>query len=647
MKTGKPTHKAPSQPVVDLDRELGTLLLDIPAFLVAVLDEKNTLVRSSDSLQRISSALQGQPLERFVSPEQTTGLLDRLARARLDRQPQTVEFTLKAPDSPPRPMQWTIRSLASQPGWLLAAGVEINQPEQTKPGELAATDMQTLLTEVVESTPDVVAILRADERLVYLNWAARELLGVNENNLTHSSLHDLRPQWVVELIQREGFPGAVRDGYWSGEAALLSVNGEEVPVSLVIVAHSSPEGEVEHFSLVARDIREARQMQADLRQARDELGQIVAERTAELDESRQMLQLILDNIPQRVFWKDHNLRYLGANRPFLQDSGLERIDQLIGKEDYDLSWKELAELYRADDRQVLQSRQPKINYEEPLPPQDGEDHWVRTSKIPLSSSQGEIFGILGTYEDITLIKRAQEMLKQKNEELTRSNAELEQFAYIASHDLQEPLRMVASFAQLLARRYQGTLDERGEKYIGYIVEGAFRMQALINDLLTYSRVDTRGHPFVSVDCVRSVEQALFNLQVAIREAGARVDVGMLPTIQADETQINQLFQNLIGNAIKFRSNEPAEVRVWAERDGADWRFAVRDNGIGIEAQYAERIFVIFQRLHGREQYPGTGIGLAVCKKIVQRHGGKIWFESTPGKGSTFFFTIPDAEEIIG
>jgi light-regulated signal transduction histidine kinase (bacteriophytochrome) len=171
------------------------------------------------------------------------------------------------------------------------------------------------------------------------------------------------------------------------------------------------------------------------------------------------------------------------------------------------------------------------------------------------------------------------------------------------------------------------------------------MQQLINDLLTYSRVDTRGHPSVSVDCVRAVEQALFNLQVAIREAGARVDVGMLPTLQADETQINQLFQNLIGNAIKFHSNEPAEVRVWAERDGPAWRFAVRDNGIGIEAQYAERIFIIFQRLHGREQYSGTGIGLAVCKKIVQRHGGKIWFDSTPGKGSTFYFTIPDAEEI--
>ena len=628
MKTGKPTQNAPAQPVIDLDRELGNLLLDAPAFLVAVLDEKNTLVRTNDSLQHISSALQGQPLERFVSLAQTGGLLEQLALARRDRQPLKVEFTLKAPDGRAHRMQWTFRALACQPGWLLAAGVEISPPQHPEPGEdeSAAIDMQTLLTEVVESTPDVVAILRADERLVYLNWAGRELLGVNENGLTNSSLHFLRPQWVVELIQREGFPGAVRDGYWSGEAALLSVNGEEVPVSLVIVAHSSPEGEVEHFSLVARDIREARQLQADLRQARDELEQIVAERTAELDELRQMLQLILDNIPQRVFWKDIHLRYLGANRPFLQDSGLDCIDQLIGREDYDLSWKELAELYRADDGQVLQSGQPKVNYEEPLPPQDGEDRWVRTSKIPLRSREGEIFGVLGTYEDITQIKRAQEQLREKNTELTRSNAELEQFAYIASHDLQEPLRMVASFAQLLSRRYQGTLDERGEKYIGYIVEGAYRMQQLINDLLTYSRVDTRGHPSVSVDCVRSVEQALFNLQVAIREAGARVDVGMLPTIQADETQINQLFQNLIGNAIKFHSNEPAEVRVWAERDGPAWRFAVRDNGIGIEAQYAERIFIIFQRLHGREQYSGTGIGLAVCKKIVQRHGGKIWFE---------------------
>jgi PAS domain S-box-containing protein len=229
---------------------------------------------------------------------------------------------------------------------------------------------------------------------------------------------------------------------------------------------------------------------------------------------------------------------------------------------------------------------------------------------------------------------------QQRQELARSNADLEQFAYVASHDLQEPLRMVASYLQLLERRYKDKLDQNANEFIAYAVDGATRMQALINGLLSYSRVGSRGQQFEWVACEQLLEQAITNLQVAIAENHVTITHEQLPTILADATQFIQLLQNLIGNAIKFRSEEPLQIQVGARQDNAStWLFWVRDNGIGIEAQYAQRIFLIFQRLHQRTQYPGSGIGLAICKKIVERHGGQIWVESQPGQGSTFYFTI--------
>jgi PAS domain S-box-containing protein len=248
--------------------------------------------------------------------------------------------------------------------------------------------------------------------------------------------------------------------------------------------------------------------------------------------------------------------------------------------------------------------------------------------------------LVAVARDITERRKAEEKLQQAMAELARSNKDLEQFAYVASHDLQEPLRMVASFTQLLARRYQGKLDADADEFIRYIVDGAARMQQLINDLLSYSRVGTRGKPFEDTDCEAALWKATSNLGAAIVETGATVTHDPLPAVKADSAQIVQLFQNLIGNAIKFHSQEQPRVHVGASRTGVEWIFSVRDNGIGIDPQYFDRIFAVFQRLHSREEYPGTGIGLAICKKIVERHGGRIWVESEPGKGSTFYFTIP-------
>jgi light-regulated signal transduction histidine kinase (bacteriophytochrome) len=227
-------------------------------------------------------------------------------------------------------------------------------------------------------------------------------------------------------------------------------------------------------------------------------------------------------------------------------------------------------------------------------------------------------------------------------QLERSNRELEHFAYVASHDLQEPLRAISSFSQLLGKRYHGRLDSDANEFIDFIVGGATRMQTLIDDLLAFSRIGTRGQPFAPVDCDAVIEAAKTNLDAAIAESGAVITHDALPTVPADRTQVMQLFQNLFSNAIKFRRrDEPPRIHVSAARQDGAWRFSVCDNGIGIDRVYFDRIFVMFQRLHAREAYPGTGIGLAICKKIVERHSGRIWVESSAGHGSTFLFTIPE------
>jgi signal transduction histidine kinase len=265
---------------------------------------------------------------------------------------------------------------------------------------------------------------------------------------------------------------------------------------------------------------------------------------------------------------------------------------------------------------------------------------VLISSAPIKDDSGTITGAVTIAMDITAQTAIEKELAEKAEDLVRSNKELQQFAYVASHDLKEPLRMVTTYVQMLDRRYCDKLDDQAKEYIGFAVEGSKRMYALVDDLLTYSRVETSVQPFSAVAMDQVMITALKDLNEAIESIGATVTVDHLPEVNADFQQMVQLMENLIGNAIKFRRDEPPVVQVSATMNENGWLFSVKDNGIGIAKEYSDKVFQMFQRLHPREMFPGTGIGLAICKKVVERHGGKIWFESEPGVGTTFYFTMP-------
>jgi PAS domain S-box-containing protein len=273
---------------------------------------------------------------------------------------------------------------------------------------------------------------------------------------------------------------------------------------------------------------------------------------------------------------------------------------------------------------------------------DGSEFPIEIMLSPLESAEGIL--VTAAIRDITTRKDAEAHLVQNVKELNRSNEELEQFAYVTSHDLQEPLRMVASYTQLLSRRYKGKLDSDADEFIAFAVDGANRMQRLIQDLLTFSRVGKKGQDLLDISSDDALQQAILNLRGAIEESGAIVTRGPMPEVKANETELTQLFQNLVGNGIKYQGPGTPHIHISAVKNGSPkWIFSVQDDGLGIDPQFFERIFGMFQRLHKRDEFAGTGMGLAICKKIVEQHGGSISVDSTPGKGSTFHFTLAESE----
>ena len=355
----------------------------------------------------------------------------------------------------------------------------------------------------------------------------------------------------------------------------------------------------------------------------------------QVEETLRLTQFSVDHAADPVFWIGPDARIVYANSRACEQLGYSReellaitiphIDPDFPADVWPKHWEEL-------------KRRGSFTFESRHRAKDGRLFPVEITVNYLAFSGKEYN--CASARNISDRKRAEEDLRKSAEELVCSNRDLAQFAAVASHDLQEPLRTVAGFVELLQKEYGDRLDANAGKYIGFAVDGVKRMETLIRDLLAYARVGTRGREPSPTDAGASLRQALDNLHGSIQAARAEIAYSELPTVRADPTQLTQLFQNLLGNALKFCSQAPPKIYVDARREGDYWRFSVRDNGIGIDAQFQEQIFEVFRRLHTHKQHGGTGIGLAICKKIVDRHGGRIWVESEPGQGATFHFTIP-------
>jgi PAS domain S-box-containing protein len=484
--------------------------------------------------------------------------------------------------------------------------------------------------DLIELTPDAILVREIGSGAVLFwnrgaqdmyGWRADEALG----QVSHELLQTVFPRPIAE-IEAE----LVQLGHWEGELVHVTRDGKRLVVASRWAVQTDDEQRPVAFLEVNTDVTEQRIAAAE----QTRLLHVAEAASAQFEG-------LLESAPDGVVIVDRSGHIKMVNRQTEVLFGYPRAE-LLGRT-VDMLLPERFRTRHPGERAAY-TREPRTR---PMGSmlelfgrhRDGSEFPVEISLSPMDSS-GELL-VISTIRDITPRKESDARLRAIAADLTRSNAELEQFAYVASHDLQEPLRMVASYTQLLARRYAGKLDQDADEFIGFAVDGARRMQELINDLLTYSRAGTRPLHLQPVDTGHLVDQVVSDFAVTIDDRSARVTRDELPTVHADAPQLRQVFQNLIANGLKFRrSGVPPHVHISARREGHGWTFATRDNGIGIEPQYIERIFVLFQRLHTRADYPGTGIGLAICKKIVERHGGLIRVESVPEHGTTFSFTLP-------
>ena len=482
---------------------------------------------------------------------------------------------------------------------------------------------------LLEAAPDAMVVVNQAGEIVLLNVQAEKQFGYRRDELVGQKVKNIIPKGFAERL--------VADGLRSAEDALAQQigtgieltgrrkNGSEFPIEIMLSPLESTEGIL--VTAAIRDISVRKAAEKHLAQMEGRYRGLLEAAPDAMVVVNQAGEIVLLNVQ--------------AEKQF----GYRR-DELVGQKVKNIIPEGFAERLLADALRSAEdalAQQIGTGIELNGRRKNGSEFPIEIMLSPLESAEGIL--VTAAVRDITMRKKAEAHLLQKVEELNRSNEELEQFAYIASHDLQEPLRMVASYTQLLSRRYKGKLDSNADEFISFAVDGASRMQRLIKDLLAYSRVGTKAKDLLDTSSEEALQQALINLRGAVEDSGAQVTHDPLPNVLADEMQLIQLFQTLVGNAIKYQNPGTPRVHISAARDGEKrWTFSVRDNGLGIDSQYFERIFGMFQRLHKREEFEGTGVGLAICKKIVERHGGSISVKSELGHGSTFSFALGESEK---
>jgi PAS domain S-box-containing protein len=501
--------------------------------------------------------------------------------------------------------------------------------------QLALAESQETLELFINSVTDY-ALFLLDPQGHVLSWnsGAQQIKGYQPGEILgrHFSLF-YSPEEQAQGRPEHNLLHAQAEGRFEDEGWRVRKDGTRFWANVVITALRDKKGVLRGFGKVTRDLTERKRAEEALRASEERFRLLV-------DSAQDYAIFMLDPTGHILTWNRGAQRIKGYEVSEILGQHFSRFyppeDVAAGKP----AW----ELQVASTKGRLEDEGWRVR-------KDGTRFWANVIITALRDEKGILRGFGKVTRDLTERKRAEEALRQSNvtleqrvatrtAELQRSLEDLQQFAHIVAHDLQEPLRMVTSFVQLLAQRYQDRLDTNAGEYIGYAVEGTQRMYQLLQDLLAYARLEAGQDVRTPINLERVVADTLKILQPALTESGATVTHGPLPTVVAESKQVGQVVQNLLSNALKFRGPEAPRIHLWAQQQGDKWVIAVQDNGIGIEPQHVERIFGMFQRLHSREAYPGTGMGLAICRKIVERHGGRIWVESTPSQGATFFFTLP-------
>jgi PAS domain S-box-containing protein len=542
-----------------------------------------------------------------------------------------IELVARRKDGSEFPIEIMLSPLENAEGILVTAA--IRDISVRKEAEKHLARMEGRYRGLLEAAPDAMVVVNQTGEIVLLNVQAEKQFGYHRDELVGQKVKNIIPQGFAERL--------IADDLRSAEDALAQQigtgielvarrkDGSEFPIEIMLSPLESAEGIL--VTAAIRDISVRKEAEKHLARM----------------EGR--YRGLLEAAPDAMVVVDQGGNIVLLNVQAEKQFGYHR-DELVGQQMKNIIPEGFAERLVADALRSVEdalAQQIGTGIELNGRRKNGSDFPIEIMLSPLESAEGIL--VTAAIRDITERKKAEAHLLNKVEELNRSNEELGQFAYIASHDLQEPLRMVASYTQLLARRYKGRLDADADEFIAFAVDGANRMQRLIQDLLAYSRVGTKGSDLVDTSSEEALQRALVNLRGAIEESGAEITHGDMPAVLADEMQLIQLFQNLVGNAIKYQSPGIPRVHISAAKStGSTWLFSVKDNGLGIDPQYFEKIFGMFQRLHKRDEFAGTGIGLAICKKIAERHGSRISVESQPGQGSTFRFALAgNGKESLG
>ena len=520
------------------------------------------------------------------------------------------------------PIEIMLSPLESAEGIVVTAA--IRDISVRKEAEKHLARMEGRYRGLLEAAPDAMVVVNQGGEIVLLNVQAEKQFGYRRDELLGQKVKNIIPRGFAERLiadEKRSVEDALAQQIGTGiELIALRKNGTEFPIEIMLSPLDSAEGIL--VTAAIRDISVRKEAEKHLARMEGRYRGLLEAAPDAMVVVNQKGDIVLLNVQAEKQFGYHRDELVGQRMKNIIPAGFaERL---------------IADALRSTEDALAQ--QIGTGIEITGRRKDGTEFPIEIMLSPLESAEGVL--VTAAIRDITTRKVAEAHLLYKVEELNRSNEELGQFAYIASHDLQEPLRMVASYTQLLARRYKGRLDSDADEFITFAVDGANRMQGLIQDLLAYSRVGTKGKELRETSSEEALQRAILNLRGAIADSGAMVTHDLLPPVLADETQLVQLFQNLIGNAIKYQNSGVPRIHISAIKNGGGkWTFSVRDNGLGIDPQYFERIFVMFQRLHKREEFAGTGIGLAICKKIVERHGGEISVQSQPGKGSTFSFAL--------